>query len=212
MRSLQTAAAVPILLLLSVGSVRAQGTGWLALGGGVTYTTPADPDSATSHTGYGIAWRIGHGQPGFGWEFGFNWFSTDLLQPVGRLRTDLGQLHVRPFMPGYGYSYRIGPAMVTADVIGGYSLNSFRLTPAAVGAYRAQPGAGTVKADVSNAWVVKPELNLWLDLSRTLGLNVNYGYMVVRPTLAITSTSGVDERSIKADVYMLKAALVYRVF
>ncbi len=211
MRSLRCAVAAGALLLLPA-TARAQTEGWLALGGGVTYTTPADPDSATNHTGFGIAWRLGHATTGLGWAFGFNWFSTDVLRPVGSVSTTIGEMHVRPFMPGYGYTYVAGPAAITADLIAGYAFDSVKLSPTASDAYRARLGAQTVSADVSNAWVVKPELNLWLDVSRTLGLNVNYGYMVARPTLTITSTLGTDKRSVKADMYMLKMALVYKVF
>ena len=205
--------AVAILVLTCVpASARAQSEGWLALGVGYTHTSPKDPSAATSHDAVGIAWRFGHPRTGFGWAFGFNWFSTDVERPIGGIGTALGEMHVRPFMPGYGYTYVIGPAAITGDVIAGYAFDSFKLSPSANDAYRRSLGAGTVSADMSNAWVVKPEVNLWLDLSRTLGLNVNYGYLVARPTLTITSTLGADKRSIHADVYMFKLGLVYKIF
>ena len=106
----------------------------------------------------------------------------------------------------------IGPAgNDPGDVIAGYAFDSFKLSPSANDAYRRSLGAGTVSADMSNAWVVKPEVNLWLDSEPH-----------ARPERELRVPGGAphaddheharrpDKRSIHADVYMFKLGLVYK--
>jgi hypothetical protein len=213
MRSLRTIAFFALcVLVLGARPAHAQTEGWLALGGGYTHTSPADSDSTTPHDAVGFAWRFGHPRTGFKWAFGFNWFTTDVLIPIGGDRTTFGRMHVRPFMPGYGYTVVLGRAAITGDVIGGYAFDSFKMRATGNDAYRLRLGAEAVSTDVSNAWVVKPEINLWYDVNKVLGINVNWGYLVARPTLKITSTLGTDTRHINADQYMFKMGVVYKVF
>ena len=96
--------------------------------------------------------------------------------------------------------------------MGGYAINSFHLGPDFNTLYRQNLGAQGVRTDVSNSFVVKPEISTWTDISRKIGLNVSVGYMVARPDVTVSSSLGNDRRRINADAFMLKVGAVYSVF
>ena len=170
-------------------------------------------DAAHAEFGPGLLWRFGHGHEGWGFHWGLNWYAVNLERSIGGLTTELGELHVRPFMAGYGYTYSVTRRLnVTADVLGGYAIGSVGLTPAAIAAYQNRIGARSVDASASNTFVLKPEIGVWYDLHRKFGVNVNAGYMIARPEVAVTSTAGTDRRTARADQFSLKVGLVYSVF
>ena len=171
-------------------------------------------DSNTVHISNGpdLLWRFGHGRTGWGWHWGLNWFSSDLDRAIGGHDTALGELKVRPFMAGYGYTRVVRRATLTADVIAGYAWTNFSLTGAASDAYRDHPGAGSVTADASNTFTAKPEVSLWFDVNKKVGINVTAGYMIARPHVTIRSSLGIDERPVRADMFMLKVGAVYSIF
>ncbi|MGE3959054.1 MAG: hypothetical protein AB7H96_20235 [Vicinamibacterales bacterium] len=160
----------------------------------------------------GIQWRFGHGRNGWGWHYGLSWYSTDLDQPVGAEVAGFGELRVRPFLGGYGYSRRVGRTLFTAKLMGGYAINSFELLPTFDDRYRASLNASTISADASNTLVLKPDVSAWVDLSRKVGLNISLGYMVARPDVTVSSSLGRDTRQIKADVLMFRVGAVYSIF
>ena len=169
-------------------------------------------DGTDGHVNPGLLWRFGRGREGWGWQYGLSWYSADLSQPVGPATTSFGELHVRPFLGGYGYSRRFGRTLATASLLGGYAFNSFELQPTFDDRYRTTLGASTIRTDVSNAFVLKPEVQTWVDLSRKVGLNISLGYMIARPDVTVSSSLGRDTRAIRADVLMFKVGAVYSVF
>lgn len=206
---------IPLAILLALAPSRgafAQSTGKFALGGAFTTRLPNDSSTLHSSKEPGLLWRFGHGESGWGWHWGLSWFSTDVDRAIGGQDTDLGELKVRPIMAGYGYSRVIRRARVTADVIGGYALTKISLTPAASDAYRDRLGARTVTADASNTLAAKPEVGLWFDLNKKIGVNVSAGYLIARPNVTIRSSLGDDERRVRADMFILKVGAVYSIF
>ncbi len=101
---------------------------------------------------------------------------------------------------------------VTGDVMAGYAVNSFRLDPVADSAYQTRLGARSVSAEAVNALVARPELKVWYDVNKKVGLLVNAGYVFVRPDVKVTSTLGTDVHRVHADTYTLKVGLVYSIF
>jgi len=199
------------VLVASASPSWAQTEGTFALGLDVGNRT-APSDGTEGHGGLGLLWRIGKGRDGWGWRYGLSWYATDVMQPITGAPTEFGTLRVRPILAGYGYARRIGPALVTGRVMGGYAFNSFTLLPTFDDAYRRQLGATTVTADASNGLVVKPELSAWIDLGRKIGLHASAGYIVSRPGVTVSSSLGRDHRHINADMLMLKVGVVYSVF
>jgi hypothetical protein len=205
------AAILGLALAAAAEPADAQTTGRFALGGNVGHRTAADR-SLRGATDLGLLWRLGHSHTGWHWSYGLGWFSTDLTLPVGGHDTELGELHVRPFMGGYGYTQVFGRTAVSANVNGGPAFVSFALTSAAHDAYRDQLGARSLSVDVGNTLVVKPTLGLWYDLSEKIGLNVSAGYTVARPKMTISSTAGDEVRRLHADMFSLKIGAVYSIF
>jgi hypothetical protein len=211
---MHTAKRVVLALLVPLSwtsQVAAQTDNHLAIGGSVT-SRLAGSSVVTDTASIGVLWRLGHGDRGWGWQYGFNWYETDARLPIGGVTTELGQLHIRPFMGGYGYTWPVGKASVTAALLGGYAFASFRLEPKADDEYRARLGALSVSAAASNAFVAKPELKIWYDLNEKIGLLATTGYIVARPTVTVTSSLGEDKRAIRADMFMFKVGVVYSIF
>ena len=211
---MQTAKRVVLALLVPLAwtsQVAAQTDNHLAIGASVT-TGVAASSGTTDTVGIGLVLRLGHGDGGWGWHYGFNRYKTEVRQPVGGVTTELGRLHLFPFMAGYGYTWPIGKASITAALLGGYAFASFQLDPTADDEYRARLGARTVSASASNSFVAKPELKVWYDVNDRIGVTVTTGYMVARPAVTITSSLGEDERAVRADMFMVRVGIVYSIF
>lgn len=206
---------VPALLCVSfagASTAHAQSDGRFALGASVTTRTPLGSADASGTASVGLLWRFGHSTPGWGWQWGMDWFATDLDRAIGGASTEFGELHVRPIMGGYGYTLVRGATSITVDAIAGYAFSSLSLSPAAGDAYRTRLGAQRATASASNTLAAKPEIEVWHDLNKRVGFVVNGGYLVARPEVTVTSSLGVDSRRLRADMFMLKLGLVYSLF
>jgi hypothetical protein len=170
-------------------------------------------DYAHAKLGPGLLWRVGHGHQGWGFHWGLNWYAIDIDRAIGGQATELGELKLRPFMAGYGYTYSMTRRLnITADVLGGYAFGSIDLTPTAIDAYRNRLGAQAATAKSTNTLVLKPEIGAWYDVNNKVGLNVNFGYMMARPDIIVSSTAGTDRRKVRADQFILKAGVVFSIF
>ena len=202
-----------IVLLAASVPVAAQSAGKIAIGGSIGTRIAPSSTVGGDRVGIGLLWRLGHSKEGFGWEWGLNWFSSDVDQSfAGTPVFELGELRIRPLMAGYGYTHLIGPTAIKGSVQGGYAFASFDAKPSGVEAYLGRLGAHSFSTDAANTFVVRPQVSVWHDISRTVGLNVTAGYMIARPNLTVSTTLGDQRQRIRADMFMLKAGLVYSVF
>ena len=186
-----------------------------ALGGEFKIKTSdraSEEDYARGQLGPGLLWRFGAPKGGWGFHWGLNWYAVKLERPVGGNVTELGELHVRPFMAGYGYTHLIRRYAITADVLGGYAIGSIKISDPASAAYRRTLGVPSAEANASNSLVLKPEIGVWYDLTKKLYLNVNAGYMMARPDVEIVTAAGVDKRKARADQFIVKVGVVYSLF
>jgi len=189
----------------------AQTEGQLALGAQFTIHMAGDRD-VRGRFNPGLLWRIGDQEPGWGFQFGLSWFSTELDRSIAGDRTAFGTLNVRPFMGGYGYTYKAGRVSVTTSALAGYAFGSVEMTPVATDAYRNRMGAQALAVESSNTFTAKPQVDLWYDVSRKVGFNINAGYIIARPHVTTRSSLGEDRRSIRADQFILQAGMVYSIF
>jgi hypothetical protein len=199
------------LALFAPAGVDAQTEGRVAVGADISSKGGADR-LASGHTDMGFLFRIGQAKPGWGWKYGLNWYATDLEQTLGGTEQAFGELKVRPLMGGYGYSRVAGPVQVSANLLAGYAFASFEVQPSYDEIYRRTLGVQSIHLDVSNPWVLKPEISTWINISRKIGLNVSTGYVIARPTVTVSSVRGVDTQHIRADMFILKVGAVYSVF
>src|ERR1041385_6371659 len=63
-----------------------------------------------THGGFvsGFVWRFGVADPGWGLHWGLNWYETRVDRALVDRTLQFGELHVRPIMLGYGYTYNSG--------------------------------------------------------------------------------------------------------
>jgi hypothetical protein len=195
-----------------VCNVSAQTGSRLAVGASVT-TRVATSSDAGGGAAIGFEWRPGHATPGWGWQTSlFGWFDTDVQGPLAGSPIDLGHVRIRPIMAGYGYTWVRGRTAITADLVGGYTLNSFRLDSTALVDYSRRLGATGIESEATNAFAAKPEVQVWYDISRWFGLKLNGGYLIARPSLVIRSSLGEDMRPIHADTFLITVGIVYSIF
>jgi len=211
------AKGISILTFAAIASVafastaRAQEESTLAVG--VSYTArAADASGEHGSNGIGFAWRLGHGGAGWGWSGGLGWFSADIDRTVGGQSIDLGELHVRPLMAGYGYTYSFGRTSVSAQLVGGYAFVSFDQTSAAADAYRDRLGAHALTLHTSNTFVLRPQTSVWINLSKKFGVNLTTGYVIARPRLTVRSSLGEESLRLRADMIVVSSGLVYKIF
>jgi hypothetical protein len=186
-----------------------------ALGGEFTVKTSdraSKEDYARGQLGPGLLWRFGTPKSGWGFHWGLNWYAVKLQRPIGGQVTDLGELHVRPLMAGYGYTRIIHRYSITADALGGYAVGTMDISDPATAAYRRTLGVATAEAGATNTLVLKPEIGVWYDLNPKVYVNVNAGYMVARPDVTIETAAGLDRRKARADQFVLKVGVVYSIF
>jgi hypothetical protein len=169
-------------------------------------------DYARGQLGPGLLWRFGTPKPGWGFHWGLNWYAVRLERPIGGSVIELGELHIRPIMAGYGYTTMIRKNAITAAVLGGYGFGTMRISDPAIAAYRRTLGVSSAEANATNAIVLKPEIGLWRDVTKKVFVNVNVGYMFARPDVGIVTAAGVDVRKARADQFILKAGVVYSIF
>jgi hypothetical protein len=201
-----------VIALTCARAAGAQTENTIAIGLAVSSRSAPEPGSAPDR-GIGFTWRIGHSKTGWGWQYGLGWYATELQEPVAASQpTAFGELKIRPFVGGYGYTRVVGRTAVTAKLMGGYAFNSFELHPTFDDQYRRVLGAATIRTDVSNGFVLKPEVSAWIDLGRKIGLQLGAGYTVARPEVTVSSTLGTDRRQINADVITLRVGVVYSIF
>jgi|SRR4051812_15641171 len=199
-------------ILLSAPGVFAQTDSRLAVGASVT-TRVATSEEAGSGAAINFEWRIGHAIPGWGPQVSlFSWFDTDVQRPIGTGVLDPGHIRIRPLLGGYGYTWVRRRTAITADLVAGYSLNSFRLDRAALDEYERLLGATGIDSEATNAWCIKPEIQAWYDINNRFGLKLNGGYLIARPSLVVRSSLGEVVVPVHADTFLITAGLVYSLF
>jgi hypothetical protein len=115
--------------VLTAAAVEAQEGNTFAVG--VNVTRRMSPDRAAhGDSGVGVKWRIGHSDTGWGWHYGLGWYGINLDRDIRGQMTRLGELNVRSFLGGYGYTRRFTSRLsVTGDVVGGFAFSALKLTP-----------------------------------------------------------------------------------
>jgi hypothetical protein len=203
---------IAVIMLGVCRDGRAQTDNRLAVGMSVT-ARAANSSDAGGSADVGFELRLGPAKAGWAWQNSFfGWFDTDVQETVPTRTIPLGDLRVRPLMAGYGYTWIRGRAAITADLAGGYSLNSFTLDPAALADYSQRLGATRIDSKATNCFVLKPEVQVWYDVNSRFGLKLEGGYLIARPSVVITSSLGEDDRPVRADTLLVTIGVVFSIF
>jgi hypothetical protein len=198
-----------MILVAAATPGSAQSVGRLAVGGSIGTRVAPDSTVAGDRFGIGLLWRLGQSTEGFGWEWGMNWLSSNVDRSIGGMPAfELGELHIRPLLVGYGYTHVIGQTAIKGSILGGYAFTSFEVLPSAVN----RLGAQSLSTDAANTLVARPQVSVWHNLSRKVGVNVSGAYLIARPELTVSTALGKERQRLHADMFMLKMGLVYSVF
>jgi len=214
-KSISTTAAIALLAIGLALPAQAQTETRFALGADFLVAASdysSGQDRAESVFTVEPLWRFGDFQPGWGPHFGLNWYAVNVQRLVGGTAVTLGEVHIRPIMGGYGYTWVRGKNTISTNVLAGYAFSSMTLADGAAAAYESRMGVGVTDADASNTFVVRPEIDFWHDINRLFGLNVNIGYMVARPDITLTTSTGIDKRTARADQFQVRVGIVYSIF
>jgi hypothetical protein len=197
---LGVAAGVACLLVGTAERAAGQEQNKLAVGISLSHRGSTDP-LAHGDIGVGFKWRIGHGEPGWGWHYTLSWYETHVDRTVDGHTTEFGDLRIRPVMAGYGYTYALGArTLATAAFFGGLAFPGFH----------SEPDALDVKTGFLTP-VIKPELSVWHDVGRRFGIAVDVGYIIARPRLTVSGASIHESSRFRADTLTMSVGLVYRV-
>jgi hypothetical protein len=93
-------------------------------------------------------------------------------------------------------------------VSGGYSFNQFTVAGDAFPTF-AGNGVSLVGVHVDNSWVAKPDVAVWLDVLKHVGVGLSAAYLVARPEETITTASGIQTQHLKADAFELTAGVTF---
>jgi len=195
----------------SARAVHAQTKNRVAVGVSVAGKMATD-DNARGTYGPGVTWRLGTSKEGWKFKYGLSWYRAEIDRDIGGEVLAMGRLRVRPIMVGYGYTHMMGRTSISGNVLGGYSFNSFTAHDTAVSALRSSLAASTIVTDVSNAFVLKPEVSVWRNVSEKVGINFNVGYVVSRPYMTLEADGVRDRRRLRADAMSVSMGIVYSVF
>jgi len=200
-----------VVVLARPDSAAGQTDNRFAIGGSVTIRTASSSTTGGSADG-SFEIRLGHERQGWVPQLSlFSWFDTDVRSGSSQ-SPELGELRVRPLLAGYGYTWARGRTTITADIVGGFAINSFGLNATAEADYHSRLGAGNLRTSASNTFAVKPEVQVWRDLNDRIGLKINGGYLITRPSVTVTGASGEETRAVHADTFLVTIGFVYSLF
>src|SRR5262249_12576876 len=160
----------------------------VGLGAGVNFYNPTSSDGKAS-SGLTLAYRWHSFHSGWGPTFGLDWHTTDFTQPVGSVDAPLGSVRMRAYLAGIGHTRRLGRLTASANVSAGYSFNHLSVDGGAGPAF-ASHGVSLLGASVDNSWIAKPEVSVWYDVMKHVGLGVSGAYVVARPEEILTTAAG----------------------
>jgi len=132
------------------------------IGGSFGGIFPFD-DDVTVGKAYGFNFGLAPEQ-GLGFTLGFGWYSGD---------REVGDLRIRPFMAGVGYTWVKGKLATGVSINAGISFNSIKLSDQ----YRTFFGPGTeVRVDSSNSFAARPQLRVEYAVAKKVGVFSSAGY------------------------------------
>ena len=152
--------------------------GRFLLGVNFTYSLTPDQDLG-SHWSFSPVIRNTPRRLGWGPSFGFSGFRGDIAAPVNGQSTTIGEIRIRPLMGGISYSIGDGPLRTSFSLVGGYAFTSAKVTTAL-------PSGTTASIDISDAWVVRPNVGFTYALTRRLAIVGSVGYVYTTPTITVT--------------------------
>ena len=127
--------------------------------------------------------RAGSKRTGIKYPFSLSGYSGDLETIEGN---DFGRFKARQLLGGIGYQWVRGKLVYGAQLNVGYSLNDVEINAAAPAVFRSQSPVGI---DVSNSWVVRPQLKAEYFLHHKVSLRTQLSYTYTDPDVVVTTAT-----------------------
>jgi len=197
--------------LIAIGSrAQAQSASHLGLGAGVNFYRPTSTDAHRSN-GIGLEYRWHSFHSAWGPTFGLDWHRTGFTQKLGAIDAPLGAIQFRTILLGIGHTQHMGRLNASASLSGGYSLNRFALDDRASPTF-ALADVSLLGARVRNSPAARPDVSVWFDVAKRLGVGVSAAYFVARPDVIVTTNSGTYTRRVRADALEWHAGMTIGVW
>lgn len=131
--------------------------------------------------GYGTA---GTKRTGIKYPFSFSGYSGDLQTTSG---LDFGRISAKQLLAGIGYQWVFGKMVYGAQLTGGFSFNKITVAPGAPIVFSAEP---PIAVDVSNSFVLKPQIKAEYFLHHKLSLRTQLSYTYTDPEVVVRTAAG----------------------
>jgi hypothetical protein len=146
---------------------------------GVNVAHSLTPDQALgSHWSLSPVVRNTPRRLGWGPSFGLSGYTGNIVVPIDGRQTTIGEMKIRPLMGGISYSIGGGRLRTSFSLVGGYAFTSAKVTTAL-------PAGTAATIDVTDAWVVRPNVGVTYALMKRLALIGSVGYVYTNPTITI---------------------------
>ena len=179
----------------------------VGVGAGITFVDPSSNEASRSQgAAFVYRWHSFHSH--WGPTFALDWHSTDFTFPLASGSAPLGTLRMRALLAGFGRSQRFGRFSTSASVSGGYSFNDLSVSAGAGPAF-ASAGTPLLGVNVDNSAVVRPDVAVWYDLTKHVGVGVSAAYMFSRPQATITTVAGDQVHNLRANAFEVTTGLIF---
>jgi hypothetical protein len=182
----------------------------VGVGAGINFYRPTNSDLKRSD-GLTIAYRWHSFHSGWGPTFGLDWHSSDLHQTLGSIDAPIGSLRMRALLVGVGHTKRLGRFAVSASLSGGYSFNHLTVDSGTTPAFT-NAGISLLGVRVNDSAMGKPDVGVWYDIGKHIGVGVSAAYQLNRPQEILTTATGSTTRNINANTFVLTTGLVFGVW
>jgi hypothetical protein len=146
---------------------------------------------------------------GWSWAGNLGWFTGDLLVEDAGVSRDVGQITVRPFMGGVGYTWVYGKLFTTVSFTAGISFNSADVDAD----YREVFGPGTsVSLEMDNSFCAKPAVEVEYELSRKWALMTYGGFLFTSINSRLNTPVGTYEDQWNASHFSVQAGIMFYPF
>jgi hypothetical protein len=179
----------------------------VGVGVGINFYHPRSGDGDPSD-GITIAYRWHSFHSGWGPTFGIDWHTTDFHQTLGAVEAPIGSLRMRALLVGLGHTRHLGRFAASASISGGYSFNHLTVDSGMVPAFRSA-GIPLLGVRVNDSAMGKPEVAVWYDVAKHVGVGVSAAYLFIRPQEITTTAFGSEVRNLRADTFVLTAGLTF---
>ncbi len=155
------------------------------------YVSAATRTSVDNDVVMGPTFGIGYGTAGQkrdGWKYPFSYsgYRGDLATTAG---VEFGEFKAKQIMSGVGYQWVRGKMVYSAQLGLGYSFNKITLHPAAPTAFNSSEA---LRYDVSNSFVVRPQVKAEYFVHHKLSLRTQLSYTFTDPEVVVhTATESI---------------------